>query len=142
MAKIIRNEELEDYRDFFDDDDLDDDVIAYADQPSQVVYHPLFQEPMTLRTNTLEGVHGLKFFALICFQIPYTVGYHSVFLSLSYICGAGIACICKLWGEGRIEMKKTIAKKCWPLLKVPFTQLHLSLNSLFTVLFSHNFHDF
>ncbi len=39
MAKIIRNEELEDYRDFFDDDDIDDDVIAYADQPSQVLHH-------------------------------------------------------------------------------------------------------
>jgi hypothetical protein len=39
MAKIIRNEELEDYRDFFDDDDIDDDAIAYADQPSQVAHH-------------------------------------------------------------------------------------------------------
>jgi hypothetical protein len=39
MAKIIRNEELEDYRDFFDDDDIDDDDIAYVDQPSQVAHH-------------------------------------------------------------------------------------------------------
>jgi hypothetical protein len=42
MAKIIRNEELEDYRDFFDDDDIDDDVIAYADQPSQVAHHRVY----------------------------------------------------------------------------------------------------
>ncbi len=105
MAKIIRNEELEDYRDFFDDDDIDDDVISNADQPSQVAQHRLVQVSATLRTNILEGVHahGLSFFAVLFGYKHLThVSYQCVFsLGLLFFCRTGIACLCKLCGEYR-----------------------------------------
>jgi hypothetical protein len=85
---------------------------------------------MTLTTNILEEVHGLSFFAILFGSKHLThVSYQSVFsFGLSSICGAGTACLCKLTGNG-VELNKTTAKKCWPLLKVPITQLHLFKNS-------------
>ncbi len=86
MAKIIRNKELEDYRDFFDDDDIDDDVIAYADQPSQVAQHRLDQESVPLKRNKY-SCKKYTLFLLSSYFSPYTIVYHSILPSPYASCG-------------------------------------------------------